>query len=41
MAIASKYNIYVIEDNAQAIGADIILDVYKRQEFTCTSYQIK
>jgi dTDP-4-amino-4,6-dideoxygalactose transaminase len=44
MAIADQYNIYVIEDNAQAIGADIILsDGKKRKSGTlahigCTSF---
>jgi len=44
MAIASKYNIFVIEDNAQAIGADIIMDDgSKRKSGTmahigCTSF---
>lgn len=44
MAIAAKHNIYVIEDNAQAIGADINLsDGRKRKSGTiahigCTSF---
>ena len=44
MAIASKYNIYVIEDNAQAIGADCIFSNGKKQKsgtvghIGCTSF---
>jgi dTDP-4-amino-4,6-dideoxygalactose transaminase len=44
MDIANKYDLYVVEDNAQALGADYIFDSGKRQklgtigQIGCTSF---